>query len=134
MSRSMFIIGLAALTLSVAACKTMDLASTAASVAQNLSTATPTQVTTLAEAEQAATLVTQAADTYVTTANPSRAKLLQIKALSDAVHVALGNLEAANAAGNSLVFASFNSALQAFNSYAAATATPAAAASSAASL
>ena len=43
----------AMLTLSLSACKTLTVASVAASAAQNLSTATPSQVTTLAEAEQA---------------------------------------------------------------------------------
>lgn len=132
MRKNWIMVGLGVLALALAPAMGLALAG-CSPLAANLATSTPTQVTTLAEAEQAATLVTQAADTYVTTANPSQAQLVQIQALSNAVHAALTNLEAANAADNSLVFASFNSALQAFNAYAASTATQSAAASAASS-
>lgn len=91
--------------------------SAAATIAESTSTTIPNQATTLGQALQAATLVTKATDTYVTTANPSAAQLRQIKALSAGVHAALVHLEQENAAGHSLIFASFNAALQAFNAY-----------------
>jgi hypothetical protein len=102
-----------------------------ATLQANLAGSTTAQVTTLAEAEQAATLVTEAADGWAVVTYMSAAQLTQIQALSSAVHAALDNLEAANAAGQSLVFASFNSALAAFNSYEAATVSPTATASAA---
>jgi len=91
---------------------------TVANIATELSSSTPAQVTTLAEALQAATLVTNAVDIYVNTANPSRAVLLQLQALNNGLHTALVNLQAANAANQSLLMASFNEALGAFRSYA----------------
>lgn len=92
--------------------------STVANIATELSSQTPGQVTTLAEALQAATLVTNAVDLYVNTASPSRATLLELQFLNNSLHTALTNLQAANAAGQSLAMASFNEALRAFNSYA----------------
>jgi len=91
-------------------------AGTAAIVTQ-LTTQTPAQVTTLAEAEQAATLVTKAADLYVTSGAATPAQLAEIGKLSDAVHVALTALEADQTAGKSLVFDGFNAALAAFNAW-----------------
>ena len=81
--------------------------------------AAPASVTTLADAEQSATLVTQAVDLYVKTGNPTRATLLQLQSYSNAVHAALTTLEQANAEGGTLVFAVFNAAVAAFNSYSA---------------
>jgi hypothetical protein len=89
----------------------------AATVAQATSSSTPSQVTTLAEAEQGAKLVTDAVDVYVNTASPDRAVLVELKSLSDGVHAAIVSLEAANAKGQSLVYGSFNAALSAFNAY-----------------
>ena len=94
------------------------IASDVASVAQSLSSSTPSQVTTLADAVSAATLVTQAADIAVKSGKLDRATLLEVEGLNNAIHVALFNLEAANAAGQGLDFAAFNAALSAWNSYA----------------
>ena len=94
------------------------LASAVSTVAQNVSSSTPTQVTTFADATAAADLVTRAVDVYVNTGNPSRATLLEIQALSNSVHAAFLDLQAANDKGQSLVFASFNASLSAFNAYA----------------
>ncbi len=88
------------------------------STATEMSSSTPSQATTLASALQAATLVTKAVDVYVNTANPSRATLLELQILNNQVHTTLVDLEHENAAGHSLVFAAFNEALRAFNSYA----------------
>lgn len=96
-------------------CKTIE--SDAASVAQNLSTATPTQVTTLAEAEQAVTLADTAADIYVKTGKATATQLTEIKALATGVHSSLLALESANASGKSLAFSSFNAALQGYDAY-----------------
>jgi len=95
-----------------------SVASFVASTAATMSSTTPTEVKTLAEAEQAATLVTRAVQLYVENGNPSRATLLEIKALSDGVHAAILELDAAQRTKKSLVFDSFNAALAAFNAYA----------------
>lgn len=81
------------------------------------SVSTSQAATTLAEAEQSATLVTQAVDLYVNSANPNAATLQQLQNYSNAVHAALVSLEQANAEGGTLVFATYNAALAAFNSY-----------------
>lgn len=96
-----------------------SLASGVATIATSLSSSSPSQANTLAGAEQAATLLTQAADVYVNSGvKISRAQLQEILLLSDAVHTALGTLERANAAGQSLDYAAFNAALSAYQSYA----------------
>lgn len=96
-----------------------SIASGVASIATNLSSSTPSQVTTLADAVQAADTITKLADTYVTSGvTISKAQLLQMQALSNGVHTALVALEAANSAGQSLDYAAFNAALAAYNSYA----------------
>lgn len=104
------------LSLALGACA--GTAQLVSNVATSLSTATPKQAATLAEALQVATLTTQAVDLYVTTASPSRATLVELQTLNEAVHTALVNLQAANAAGQSLAFAAFNEALSAFSAYA----------------
>lgn len=95
-----------------------SLASFTANVATELSSSTPTQVKTLADAERVATLATKAATIAVDTGKFSRAQLLQLQKLNDGLHVALVDLNAANKEGNSLVYAGFNAALDAFNAYA----------------
>ena len=84
-------------------------------------TATPGQATTLAEAEQAATLTEKALDLYVNTGNPSPAVLNELNVLVPAVHNALVKVEQANKAGNSALIAAalaaFNQAIDAVNSY-----------------
>ena len=89
------------------------LASTAASFSHN----TPSQVTTLAQAVQVATLVTKAADVAVQTGKLDRPTLIEIGALSDALHSALQSLQAANSRGESLNYDAFNAALAAWNAY-----------------
>jgi hypothetical protein len=91
--------------------------STVANLAVAASSSTPTQVNTLADALQAATLATNAVDAYVNIGNPTRATLLELQTLNNGLHTALTTLQAANAAGQSLAMASFNAALQAFNAY-----------------
>lgn len=100
------------IVMSLGACSTIT------SVVNSLTNQTTTQVTTLADAEQAATLVTKAVDLYVNSASPDRATLVELQALSNGVHAALTNLQAAQLAGGSLSFASFNAALAAFQAYA----------------
>jgi len=75
------------------------------------------EIRTLAAAEQAATLVTQAADTYVNTANPGAGARAEIRRLSNTVHAALVDLETARRAGGPLSFDAFNAALQAMQAY-----------------
>lgn len=92
-------------------------ASGVANIAATVAGSTPQQATTLSQAVQTATLVTKAADLAVNTGKLSHATLLELNSLSDGVHAALTNLEAANSAGQSLNFASFNAALSAWNAY-----------------
>ena len=106
---------IAAVAMAAAGCANVS----AAVSALTTTTAAPASVTTLADAEQSATLVTQAVDLYVKTGNPTRATLLQLQSYSNAVHAALTTLEQANAEGGTLVFAVFNAAVAAFNSYSA---------------
>jgi hypothetical protein len=101
-----------------------SVASGITTVVQSVSSSTPTQVTTLADAVSAATLVTQAVDVYVNTASPNKATLLELQTLNNGVHAALVSLEAANTANQSLAIAAFNAALTAFSSYATAVGVP----------
>ena len=87
-------------------------------IATSLSSSTPSQVTTLADAVNAATLATNAADVAVQTGKLDKPTLIEIRALSDALHIALNGLEVANSNGRSLDYAAFNAALQAWNAYA----------------
>lgn len=102
--------------LALGGCATLT--STVAQLADHAASASPHQAATLAEALQAATLITRAVDLYVNVGNPDRATLVELKALNDAVHAALTDLEAADARGGSLTFGTFNAALDAFNAYA----------------
>lgn len=103
------------LILPLAGCTSV--ASLVSSTAASMSSTTPTEVRTLAEAEQAATLVTKAVDLYVRTGHPSRATLLELKALSDGVHAAIVELDQAQKNGKSLTYDSVNAALLAFSAY-----------------
>ena len=105
-----------ALAFSLAGCANL----TTAIGALTTTTTAPAAVTTLGDAEQAATLVTQAVDVAVKTGKLNRATLLQLQTYSNAVHAALTTLEQANTEGGTLVFATFNAAVAAFNSYSAA--------------
>lgn len=103
------------LSLMLGACTTT--AQVAGNIGQSLSTATPQQARTLAEAFQAATLVTNTVDAYIQLGNPNRATLEELQVLNERVHSILANLQAANSAGQSLTFAVFNEALNAFSAY-----------------
>jgi hypothetical protein len=105
----------AALAVPLANCTTV--ASGLSSVATSLSSSTPAQVTTLAQAVQAADLITKAVDVYVKTGNPNVATLKELQALSNAVNAALVSLNTAAQNGQSLVYDSFNAALSAFTAY-----------------
>lgn len=110
-------LALTLLALSIALGGCTSTAQVGGNIAQTLSTATPEQARTLAEATQAATLATRAVDLYVNTANPNRATLEQLNVLNERVHSTLTNLQAANAAGQSLAIAAFNEAFSAFVAY-----------------
>jgi hypothetical protein len=106
---------LACLAISLSGCA--NIAAGVTNIAATVAGSTPQQATTLAQAIQIADLVTKATDVAVNTGKLSRATLEEINALNDGVHAAIVNLEAANASGQSLNFAAFNAALQAFNAY-----------------
>lgn len=89
-----------------------------ADTAASLSSQTPSQVRTLAEALQAAKLATDAVDLYVRIGKPDRDIRNELRALNEAVHTAALSLEQDQAAGKSLTFGAFNAALDAFNAYA----------------
>lgn len=111
-----FLAGIACVAaLALAGCGT--LASGAASVAATVAGPSPTQATTLGQAEQLATVATDLTKAYVDTASLSLAQLQQINALNDGLHTAITSLETANSQGQALSFAAFNAALAAFNSY-----------------
>lgn len=112
MKRLAMLAAVGLLAMSAAGCSSLTAAY------DSLTNQTASQVTTLADAEQAATLATKAVDVYVNSTTPDRATLTELKALNDGVHAALDNLLAAQAAGGSLTFASFNAALSAFDAYA----------------
>lgn len=120
--KKLIIFAVLPLAMMASGCKTLGIsaAGVVAQTVQDNSTASPGQATTLIEAEQAATLATQAADLYVHTGNPSGDQLNKIGALSDGVHAALVSLEDANASGKALSFSTFNAAVKAFNAYIAA--------------
>lgn len=103
----------------LAATVTLGGCSTVAQLATNMSTAGPHDATTFADATLAATLATQATDTAVNTGKLDRATLMQLSTMNDMVHGAWLVLKAANDQGQSLEFATFNAALNAFNAYAA---------------
>lgn len=96
-------------------------AQTLSSLAVSLTSASPTQAKSVAEAEQVTTLAEQALDLYVQNGNPSQPVLAELKILVPALHNALKQVEAANMAGNSAsaaaALAAFNQALAALNSY-----------------
>lgn len=78
----------------------------------------PITINTLATAELAGTLATRGVDGYVTTAKPDVTTLKQIQTLNNGLHTAIGDLEKAQAAGQSLSFAAAQAAEDAFVSYA----------------
>jgi hypothetical protein len=107
--------GLLAAACCLASCTTI--ASWTAGVAQHLSSSTPSQVSTYADAVLAADTVTRLADVAVQSGKLSVAQLQEIGAINEQVHSAFLRLKAANAAGQSLDFAALNTALQLWTSY-----------------
>ena len=105
-----------AATLALGGCATI--ASGLATVATEISSSTPTQVRTLADAERVATLVTRAVTIAVNTGQLSKAQLVQIRTLSNGVYAALSDLHQTQREGGSLAYGAFNAALDAFNAYA----------------
>jgi PBP1b-binding outer membrane lipoprotein LpoB len=93
-------------------------AQVAANVAQSLSSSTPSQVTTLAEAQLGATTFTKLSDAAVNSGKLSRDQLNTVNDISEKVHKALTDLETANANGQSLTFAAINESLNLWRSYA----------------
>lgn len=93
------------------------LAQWTAGAAQSLSSSTPTQVSTYADAVLAADGVTRIADLAVNTGKLSRSQLNAINSISEQVHTAFVSLKAANDAGQSLDFAALNTALAIWISY-----------------
>lgn len=87
----------------------------------SVTSATPSQAKTVAEATQAATLVEQSLDLYVKNGHPSPAVLQELQVLVPAVHNTLVRAQQANASGNSALtaaaLAAFNEATSAANSY-----------------
>lgn len=104
------------LALPLGACA--DVASFVTSTATNLSSSTPSQVTTLNEAALATDLVVKATKAAVDTNKLDLATLTKLQALRAAVRAAMNDIVAANTAGNSLDFAAFNGALDAYRAYA----------------
>jgi hypothetical protein len=94
---------------------------TLSSLAVSLTSPSPTQVKTLAEAEQAATVAENSLDIYVNSGVANQATLAEIKTLVTALHTELKKFEAANSAGNSVAVQAetdaFNAALSALNGY-----------------
>lgn len=115
MKRHLIAIGLA-LSLGLGGCA--GFAQFVATTATDMSSSTPREVTTYAQATQAATLVTKAATLAVQVGKFDRATLVQLNALNEGVHAAWLSLKADNASGKSLTFGAFNAALDAFRAYA----------------
>lgn len=112
------IISALALTALVSLGGCASVAQVTSTIATNLSSSTPAQVTTYAEATQAGTLATKAVKLAVDVHKFDKATLVELSALNDAVHTAWLDMKADNDAGRSLAFGSFNAALDAFNAYA----------------
>lgn len=106
-----------ALTPLLASCNTLSALS---GVAASLKGPIPGQATTLSEAVQIADLATNLTKSAVDTFKFPKATLQELSALNDGLHSAVVSLERANANHQALDFASFNAALSAYNSYAAA--------------
>ncbi len=111
--KSVFLI--VALALSLAGCTSM--ASGVATVATSMSTSTPAQVNTFADATAAATLATRTVDLAVTSLKLDKATLKELQTLNEAVHAAWLPLKDAVDKGQSPSFAAFNAALAAYQSY-----------------
>lgn len=109
---------LAAPILILSLCGCTTLASGVAGIATSLSSETPSQVTTLAEADLAADTLVKLSTVAVDTGKLDAGELNELQALRTGVRAALDQLHTANAAGQSLTFASFNAAMTAYKAYA----------------
>lgn len=87
-------------------------------IAQNLSSSTPTQVATYADAVLAIDTFTRLADTGVNSGKLSVANLQTLSDIRTKVRAAYETIKAANAAGQSLDFAALNAALALWVSFA----------------
>jgi hypothetical protein len=94
---------------------------TLSGLAVSLTSPSPTQVKTLAEAIQATTTAENSLDVIVNSGVVNQATLAEIKKLVTDVHTELKKFEAANSAGNSVAVQAevdaFNAALSALNGY-----------------
>ncbi len=90
---------------------------TVGGLVQTTTTATPKQANTLADAINFDTIAVRTTLGVVRAAKLDKATLVQIEKYRDLVHSALVDLEKANAAHQSLVFATFNAAYAAFVNY-----------------
>jgi hypothetical protein len=107
----------AAACIAVALSGCASIAQFASGVATSLSSSSPSQVSTYADATNAAILATKTVDLAVTTLTLSKATLTELQTLNDGLHAAWLQLKAANDAGQSLDYAAFNAALAAYQSY-----------------
>lgn len=111
----------AALVLALTGGGCTTVASTVAAVTTSLSTASPTQAKTVAEAAQATKIIEDGLDAYVTTGHPSKAILDELNVLVPALHSTLVAAENAQSNGNSAAIAAglaaFNEALAAVQGY-----------------
>ena len=114
--KSTFLAPVLALCLMASGCSTLE--SFAAGTATSLSSSSPSQVTTLADADLAADLIVKVTKLAVDSGKLDEGTLVEIQALRGGVRVALDRLHAANTAGQSLSFASFNASLEAYRAYA----------------
>jgi hypothetical protein len=90
----------------------------------SLTTAQPTDINTLGKAYLAATLVNTGSDTAITTFHLTKDATDHLVALARGVHTALGDLQKAYDAKQSLNFAAFQAALDAYKTYAASLGVP----------
>lgn len=91
--------------------------STVAQFATSLSSPTASQATTLAEADLAADTIVKVTKVAVDTNKLDVGELTEIQALRQGVRTALDDLHKANTAGQSVNYAAFNAALDAYNAY-----------------
>lgn len=89
-----------------------------ANTATSFSSSSPSDITNLADAIQAADVVTLSANIAVSTGKLDAGTLKEIDVLSTAVHTAIVDLNADHAAGKRLNFSVFRAALDAYNAYA----------------
>ena len=94
-----------------------SIASGLSTVATDLSTSSPSQVSTYYDATTAANLAFQTIGVAATLPGVSHAQLIELQSLNEAVHSAWLVLKAANDAGQSIDYAAFNAAFAAYQSY-----------------